>query len=94
MSVDIETLGVTVDTSGLKAAQGEFKKTTKAGEETADSADKVSGRFKALESATSGLTRMLAGIGVTMVAKQLAQMADTVTLMDARLKLADRKSVV
>lgn len=88
MSVDIETLGVQVDTSGLKEAQQEFKKTTKAGEETADAADKVGGRFKALDSAIGGVTKMLAGIGVTMVAKQLAQMADTVTLMDARLKLA------
>lgn len=88
MSVDIETLGVAVDTSGLKDAQQEFKKTTKAGEETADAADKVGGRFKALDSAIGGVTKMLAGIGVTMVAKQLAQMADTVTLMDARLKLA------
>ena len=88
MEVDITTIGIAIDTQGLKAGQRELAATEKAANKTADAADKTSGKFKALESSVSMLKGALAGLGLTAIASQYLKMADAVTLMDARLKLA------
>jgi len=88
MAVDITTIGIAIDTQGLKAGQRELAATEKAANKTADAADKTSGKFKALESSVSMLKGALAGLGLTAIASQYLKMADAVTLMDARLKLA------
>lgn len=95
MAVDIETIGVGFETSGLIKGRQELEKTGAAANKTADAADKLtdaSGKtstsFRALES-TAGLLRgALAGLGISALASQYLRMADAVTLMDARLKLA------
>ncbi len=88
MAVDITTIGIAIDTQGLKAGQRELAATENAANKTADAADKTSGKFKALESSVSMLKGALAGLGLTAIASQYLKMADAVTLMDARLKLA------
>jgi tape measure domain-containing protein len=81
MAIDITTIGIEYDTSGLE-------KGTRAQDKTTDSANKMGGAADRAKSAFDGLSRALKYLGAALIVKELVQMADAVTLMDARLKLA------
>ena len=88
MAVDIETIGVEFDTSGLLKGQRELKNTERAANNTADAADNTGRRFSALSSAASAVAATLATLAVGLLGRQFVQTADAVALMNARLKLA------
>lgn len=88
MAVDIETIGIGFDTSGLNKGQRALKDTEQAANKTANAADKTSNSFSALSSAVKAAAAALAVLGVAAVAREFVQAADAVALMNARLKLA------
>ena len=84
--LDLQTIGIAMDTSGLKDAQKELDKTTEAAKKTADTADKTTAAF----GKTTGAAHMLA-MGAKAVAgawltwKVLDFVRDT-TLLNARFE--------
>lgn len=88
MAVDIETIGIGFDTSGLNKGQRALKDTEQAANKTANAADKTSNSFSALSSAVKAAAAAFAVLGVAAVTREFVQAADAIALMNARLKLA------
>jgi tape measure domain-containing protein len=86
MGADITTLGLAVDSSQVTRAKHELGGFTTAGNKAADSATK-------LEGGMSRLKGVLAGLALGATAVNLIKMADAMSLMDARLKLATGSGV-
>lgn len=86
--IDITTLGVDFDISGLLRGRRALSDTTDAANRTADAADRTHNKFSALSSMSGMLATALSAIGVGLLVREFIQTADAVSLMDARLKLA------
>ena len=81
MAADITTLGLAVDSSQVVRARNDLGQLTSAGDKAADSASKLEGSWGSLKGAIAGLA-----LGAT--AFEMIKLADSMTLMGARLKLA------
>ncbi|MFZ3286534.1 MAG: tape measure protein [Telluria sp.] len=86
--IDISTIGIRFDTSGLTAGQRALRDAEQAANRTADAADRTGERFSALSSATSMAAKAFALLGGALLVREFIQAADAIALMDARLKLA------
>ena len=80
MSEEIATLGIKVDTSGVKKGADDLDRLSHAGKNAERSTDGVSSSFRSLAQAVSGVA-----LGATI--KEFIQSADAMDSMSARLKL-------
>lgn len=80
MSADITTLGLAVDSSQVNRARTDLDQMTQSGNKAADSASKM-------ESAWGGFKSVMAGLALGATVVELVKIADSMSLMEARLKL-------
>lgn len=85
MAADMSTLVIEVDSRGVTRARNELGQFVAMGDRSATAADKVS-------SAWGKFSGVLAGLGLGLVARELVQVADTMSLLDARLKMSTKSS--
>jgi len=88
MALDITTIGIEYDTSGLEKGARAQDKTTQSANKLGESVDRTEKSFSSLNKMLGYAASALAAVGGVMLAKQFVQTADAITLMDARLKLA------
>ena len=94
MALDLATIGLGMETSGLEKGQAALKQTEQAANRTADAADKLTGRMtatdramKSVSDATGLMTRAMAGYLSLQTVQQVIKIADAATMLDSRLKL-------
>lgn len=88
MAVDIETIGVAFETSGLVKGQTALKQTEQAANRTADAADKTGRSFKALDAAADAAASTMKTLAGVFAVRELALAVDTYTKFTGQLKLA------
>jgi len=80
MSTDIATLGIRVDSSGVRDATGELKILVEVGTKAEKATDSLKDSF-------GGLKNVIAGIGLSALAKEAIDMADAYSNAQGKLKL-------
>lgn len=99
MAIDVAVIGVEYRTDGINKGTKALRDNEQQANKTADSADKLSDKskkaslgFESLSRAVSVAAGALVGIGAGTLISQYTRLADTVTMMDARLRLAVKGS--
>ena len=92
MSIDLATIGVEYDTSGLLKGTAALKQNEQQAGKTADAADKVGGAAKRAGEGFSALSNSLRGLALGLVLREFIQISDQYTKYTAQLKLATQST--
>ena len=88
MAIDITTIGIEYDTSGLIAGTNAQNQTTASANQLGNAVSGTERKFGSFAKTIAIAATAMAAIGSIALAKQFIEIGDAVTLMDARLKLA------
>lgn len=86
--MDITTIGIGMDTSGLLKGTAALKENERQAGRTADAADRTGAAAKRASDSFSSLGNVLRGLGVGLVLREFVQLSDQYTKYTAQLKLA------
>lgn len=88
MSLDLATIGIAMDTSGLDKGTRSLKEAEKAADRTADAADRTGNSLRGMSSYADLASKALASIGLGAAVTQFMRVADSVTQLNNALKLS------
>jgi tape measure domain-containing protein len=92
MSVDLATIGIAYDTSGLVKGTAALKENERQAGRTADAVDNTGRAAKRAGDAFSSFSNVLGGIGLGLALREFARYSDQYTKYTAQLKLATQST--